>query len=102
NVTPGLSAGTPAIQMYELVGDDPTLTDYDQEASLTNGTPPGNTISVGPPLAMGRYFVGLYNPNTTTTMTVFLSATLGIGTSANDIYTYTSGGSQGLGDDSVT
>src|SRR5665213_4019094 len=32
----------PPIRMYEKIGNDPTLTDYDQEADLTNGTPPGN------------------------------------------------------------
>jgi len=31
---------------------------------LTNGVPLGNSISYGPPLQSGRYFVGLYNPDT--------------------------------------
>lgn len=94
--------GAPYIQMYEKLGNDPTLTDYDQEATLTNGNPPGNSISVGPPLPMGRYFVGLYNPNSTISQTIFLSATLGVGTSANDVYNYVSGSAQSLSDDAVT
>jgi len=92
----------PPIRMYEKIGNDPTLTDYDQEADLTNGTPPGNAISIGPPLAMGRYFIGLYNPNATTAQNVFLSATLGIDTSASDIYDYIAGSGQPLLDDAVT
>ena len=55
---------------------------------MTNGVPPGNTISVGPPLGMGRYFIGLYNPNTTVAQTVFISATLGVNAAVNDIYNY--------------
>ncbi|MGA2248307.1 MAG: LamG-like jellyroll fold domain-containing protein, partial [Verrucomicrobiota bacterium] len=101
NVTTGLPAGTPPIQMYEELGNDPTLDIYDQEATLTNGTPPGNTISVGPPLPPGRYFIGLYN-DADISQTIYLSVTLGIGTTVNDIFTYTSDGSQGLPDDAVT
>ena len=89
------------IQMYEKDGDDPTLTDYDQEATLTNGTPPGNMISVGPPLALGRYFVGLYNPNLTESQNVFLMVTLGAG-AQSDIFNYSSAAQQPLADDAVT
>ncbi len=73
-----------AIQMYEQFGGEPTLTNYDQEADLTNcfsgtyptGQSPGNSISVGPPLGEGRYFVGLYNPDTVP-HDVYLLAALG-------------------------
>jgi len=104
NVTPAgqLSPLNQEIQMYERYGNDPTLTEYDQEATLTNGTPPGNTISVGPPLSMGKYFVGLYNPNVSLSQSVFISATLGADKSVNDIFNYSSGTSQPLSDDAVT
>jgi subtilisin-like proprotein convertase family protein len=88
------------IQMYEKLGNDPTLTDYDQEATLTNGAPPGNSISVGPPLAEGQYFVGLYNPSDIS-INVLLSASLGINATVNDVFNYTSGSEQLLPDDAV-
>jgi subtilisin-like proprotein convertase family protein len=98
-----------AVQMYERFGNDPTLTDYDQTDWLTNcltgvwptGTDPGNSISVGPPLAMGRYFVGLYNPNDQPAE-VYLVATLGLGTTVNDTYNYSATSGQPLADDAVT
>ena len=92
----------PPIQMYEKFGNDPTLTDYDQEADLTNGLPPGNSISVGPPLAQGLYFVGLYNPNPTTAQSVFIRAVLGINSSVNNVYDYTATSGQPLPDDAVS
>ena len=64
---------TQPVQMYEKFGDQPTLTDFDQEQNLTNCLPntgifptgkfPGNSISTGPPLPMGLYYLGLYNPS---------------------------------------
>ena len=100
NVT--VPVASPPIQMYEKFGNDPTLTDYDQEADLTNGTPPGNSISVGPPLAQGQYYIGLYNPNTSVAQNVFISATLGINANANDIYNYSATSGQVLPDDAVS
>ena len=100
NLPPTIS---PPLQMYEKLGNDPTLTDYDQRADLTNGVPPGNTISIGPPLASGQYFIGIYNPSTSQTATVLLSDSLGIASSVNDVYNYsTTNGTQGLLDDAVT
>ena len=98
--------------MFEKLGNEPTLTDYDQEADLTNcipgtglypaGLDPGNLISVGPPLNQGRYFIGIHNPSATQTATVFLKATLGQGSSANDLYTYSTNAATTLLDDAVT
>ena len=65
NITTPLDTVNP-IQMYEKLGNEPTLADYDQRADLTNGLPPGNTISVGPPLDIGRYFIGSTIPATAT------------------------------------
>ena len=66
----------PPLQMYLNVNSRPTFTNYLTEADLTNGTPPGNSISYGPPLAPGRYWVGVYNPDSVT-HEVYLLATLG-------------------------
>jgi subtilisin-like proprotein convertase family protein len=98
NVTTPLAVAP--IQMYEKYGDEPTLTDWDQSDWLTNGTPPGNSISVGPPLAQGQYFIGLYNPNDIE-QNVFLRATLGINASVNNIFDYSAGSGQVLFDDAV-
>jgi len=101
----------PPLQMYVAFNTEPTLTDYDFEAGLTNcllgtyptGTDPGNSISIGPPLDIGNYFIGIYNPSLTDATNVFLSASLGIDTSASDDYTYTAtNGVQALFDDMVT
>ena len=91
----------PPIQMYEKLGNDPTLTDYDQRADLTNGTPPGNKISVGPPLNFGRYFIGLYNPGSVDA-SVLLSATLGFGSGANTGFSFASAAPAALLDDAVS
>jgi len=99
------------LQMYEEFGAEPTLNAYDQEADLTNcitgnyptGLDPGNTISVGPPLNVGRYFIGIYNPSSSQTATVFLGATLGLGSTVNDTYNYANtNGTQLLLNDAVT
>jgi subtilisin-like proprotein convertase family protein len=95
---------TPAVQMYERLGNEPTTIDYDQRADLTNslpdGTDPGNSISVGPPLPMGQYFVGLYNPSDSPAE-VYLIATLGLGTTVNDTYDYPSGMGTVIPDDAT-
>ena len=98
------------LQMFEKLGNDPTLTDYDQEKDLTNcisgtypgGLDPGNSISVGPPLNAGRYFIGIYNPSQTQSATVYLSATLGFGSTANNTFNYASTGATPLPDDAVS
>jgi hypothetical protein len=90
------------IQMYERFDNEPTLTAFDERADLINGIPPGNSISIGPPLANGRYFIGLYNPNTTLSQNVFISASLGINQSSSDIFDYTANSQTPLSDDAVT
>ena len=100
----------PPLQMYEQMGAEPTLTDYDQEADLTNcvtgayptGLNPGNSISVGPPLDIGRYFIGIHNPGSTAA-TVLLSATLGVSAQPINTFNYTTtNGVQLLLDDAVS
>jgi len=92
---------SPAIQMYEKLGNEPTLADYDQRADLVNGSPPGNIISVGPPLNLGRYFIGLYNPGLTDA-NVLLAYSLGFGSGVSDAFSYASGSSTPLLDDAVS
>jgi subtilisin-like proprotein convertase family protein len=110
NLPPTIS---PPLEMFEKLGSEPTLTDYDQEADLTNtlpgtglyplGTDPGNSISVGPPLNQGRYFIGIYNPSPTVTANVFLSATLGLSSTASTTYDYANtNGATTLPPDAVT
>ena len=55
--------GTFPMQLYLDYERQPDFSNYLARVELTNGTPPGNSISYGPPLAPGRYWVGLYNPN---------------------------------------
>jgi subtilisin-like proprotein convertase family protein len=74
------------LQLYLNEGVPPDFTDFLLEADLTNcipgtgnypsGTDPGNSISYGPPLQPDRYWVGIFNPGSTTA-NVFLLATLG-------------------------
>jgi subtilisin-like proprotein convertase family protein/endonuclease/exonuclease/phosphatase family metal-dependent hydrolase len=57
----------PAIQLYLAYDTQPNFSNYLARADLTNGPlQNGNSISYGPPLAPGRYYVGLYNPDSVT------------------------------------
>lgn len=78
NLTPSATLAPLPIQMYLLQGSQPTFTDFDFKAFLTNGVPPGNEISDGPPLAPGVYWVGIFNPNAigTSAQQIFLLAQL--------------------------
>ena len=79
NLTPPFS---PAIQLYLNYNVEPDFTTYLAEADLTNGPAQnGNSISYGPPLQPGRYFVGLYNPSGLA-HTVLLGVTLAFNASA--------------------
>ena len=96
----------PPLEMYEKFNNEPTLTDYDFRADLTNtlvpGGAPGNSISIGPPLDIGNYYVGVYNPSTSLTANVFISANLGIDNSIHDEFNYASSGPQFVLPDAVT
>jgi subtilisin-like proprotein convertase family protein len=74
--------GTGLVDLFVKVGAIPTLTDTNEfgPAGLTNSGPlgPGNSISIGPPLAPGRYWVGLYNESLVP-QTVYVIAKLGMG-----------------------
>ena len=71
-------------------GVDPTLTNNLAIVGLTNG-PLRNTnfISYGPPLTPGRYYIGLYNPDTVD-HTVAIGESLAFSASAETTVTYAS------------
>jgi subtilisin-like proprotein convertase family protein len=66
---------TPPLQLYLNIGTQPDMTNYLETTWLTNGTPPGNVISYGPPLQPGTYWIGIFNPSSSTA-TAYLIATL--------------------------
>jgi subtilisin-like proprotein convertase family protein len=67
----------PPLQLYLDYAVQPDFTNYLEFVLLTNGvTTPGNSISYGPPLLPGRYFVGIFNPDTVS-HDVYLLSTLG-------------------------
>jgi subtilisin-like proprotein convertase family protein len=76
--------GSIPLQLYLNDGNPPTTNNFLFEAGLTNsptgllypnGADPGNSISYGPPLAPGTYWIGIINGNTVA-QTVYLIATL--------------------------
>jgi subtilisin-like proprotein convertase family protein len=67
---------TSPLQLYLDYGVQPDFSNYLESVWLTNGLPPGNSISYGPPLLPGRYFVGLFNPDTVS-HDAYLLSTLG-------------------------
>ena len=99
----------PPLQLYLDFNVQPGFTNYLFEADLTNspfgpypaGADPGNSISYGPPLLPGRYFVGLFNPDTAP-HNVELLAVLGGSASAIQPGDYTTNNGPVLLDDAVT
>jgi subtilisin family serine protease/subtilisin-like proprotein convertase family protein len=57
---------TQPVDLYLRRGDFPTFTDYDKKLTVF---PPGGCLSITkydlPPLRPGRYYVGIFNPNST-------------------------------------
>ena len=100
----------PPLEMFEQFNAEPTLTSYDQMALLTNclfgtyptGVDPGNSISVGPPLTQGRYFIGIYNPSTTAATNVFVSATLGFNSASSTGFGFANNSPSALPVDAVS
>ncbi len=94
------------LKMYERFNAEPTLTGFDLEADLTNtfitGGDPGNSISIGPPLDIGNYFIGIYNSSSNVSANVYILAKLGIDKTANDQFTYTDTGPEPIPPDVVT
>jgi len=93
---------TPPVQLHLASQTQPTVSNYLAEADLNLGTPPGNSISYGPPLAPGRYFIGLFNPNQTTPQIVHIGVNLAFNASAVTTLDFDSAGPVPLVDDAVT
>lgn len=96
--------GTFPLEMVIKFGSRPVLTNADKgPVFLTNGSPPGNSLSVGPtdvpPIQPGRYWVGIWNSNTTS-QDIFLIANLSFGSGEN--LDFGSTGSSPILDDAVS
>ncbi len=91
------------MQLFVKLGEIPTLTNYDKTEGLTNGTPPGGSVSIGPsdlpPIQPGRYFVGIYNGSATPYSDVFIIAKFSLGQIAP--IDFTAAGPTNLLDDAV-
>ena len=103
------AVATPPLELFTKLGFIPTAADTNDEVLLTNclvgtfptGPDPGNSISIGPPLTPGRYWVRVFNPSSTE-QEAFLFATLSFSASAISTLDYGSGGSVPILDDAVT
>ncbi len=86
----------------------PTDTNEIGPALLNNGTPPGNSISVGPPLLPGRYWYRVYNPTGNlavpagTNNLYIIAIPTGFSASAISTVDYASSGPVPILDDAVT
>ena len=87
--------------LYVKYGDSPTLTSFDEMVVIDpTGTPPTNSISIGPPLTAGRYYFGVYNPCGNAAQSNSITVTIGyVAASQVD---YTSAGPVPILDDAVT
>ncbi len=104
---------TPIPKVFDTLavqlGTDPTTINNGVLLNSYDITPPPdflpgltNSISIGPPLTPGTYYIGIYNPDITA-HTVEIGATLGLYfSSAVTILDYDSTGSVPLSDDAVT
>jgi subtilisin-like proprotein convertase family protein len=99
----------PPLQLYLNYDVRPDFSNYLEFVLLTNcasgtyptGVDPGNFISYGPPLLPGRYFVGLFNPDTVA-HDAYLQAVLGGFASVIPPGDYTTNNGPVLLDDAVS
>ena len=107
--TPSIPVATPPLELFLKPGSAPTLADSNSMVLLTNclvgtfpsGLDPGNTISTGPPLPPGRYFVGIFNPSASV-QSVYVIATLSFSAAAASTPDFNSTGVVPLLDDAVS
>jgi subtilisin-like proprotein convertase family protein len=99
NIT--IPPGSPPVQLYLNYLTEPTASNNLGEADLVNGMPPGGSVSYGPPLTPGLYYIGLYNPDSSTDQTVLLGVNLAFSASAETVVDYDSTGAVPLLDDAV-
>ena len=100
NIT--IPPGAPPVQLYLNYPTEPTISNNLAEADLIGGPLPGAVISYGPPLTPGRYYIGLFNPDSLNDQTVLLGVNLAFSSSAETVVDYDSTGAVPLLDDAVT
>jgi subtilisin-like proprotein convertase family protein/N-acetylneuraminic acid mutarotase len=93
---------TGQLDLYVKYGSFPTLTDTNEYGpeGLTNGTPPGNSITINSP-APGLYYWGLYNNSSVNPQQFYLIAKLNFGAAPGQV-DFTSVGATPILDDAVT
>ncbi len=98
------NTAVPPLELFVKLGDPPTTNSFDGTAIVNTptgvGTEVEGTVSLGPPLTSGRYWVGVFNPSITG-QNVFLIATVGLGAAPAETI-YSSSGPVPLLDDAVT
>jgi len=105
NVSGTVDAANPLLMVIKF-GSQPTLGNADKgPVALTNGSPPGNSLSVGPtdvpPIQPGRYWVGITNQSNTA-QDVFVIATILPANPSGTTTDFASTGSIPLLDDAVS
>jgi len=106
NITPAGTLSASPVQLYLGYQTEPTASNYLAEADLTSSTPgipPGNSVTQGPPLLSGRYFIGLFNPDPNNPQLVSIQVKFSpSGGSGGTTVDYDSTGPVPLLDDAVT
>jgi subtilisin-like proprotein convertase family protein len=80
-VTNVLPAVNPPLELFVKLGSEPTTNSFDIMTVINNPGPGGTewgTVTLGPPLTSGRYFVGIFNPSGST-VNGQVYATVGLG-----------------------
>ena len=95
-------AANPPLELFVKLGAPPTTNDFDGMALINNpgALGPWGSVSLGPPLTSGRYWVGIFNPSSTTANGI-VYATIGLGVSPAETI-YSSSGPVPILDDAVT
>jgi subtilisin-like proprotein convertase family protein len=93
---------TPPLELFVKLGAPPTTNSFDGSALINTPGPlgPWGSVSLGPPLTSGRYWVGIFNPNLSP-QTVYVRATVGLGVAPAETI-YSSSGPVPILDDAVT
>ena len=81
----------PPMELFVKFGSQPTTNSFDGMAIINNPGPlgPWGSVSLGPPLVSGRYFVGLYNPSPTATSNYIFATIVLPSVPAQTIYSST-------------
>ena len=94
----------PPLELYVTFGSPPSLADSNSMVLLTNGISPGplgNSISLGPPLTPGRYYVGIRNPDIAA-HDVWISAAITFSSAAASTVDFTATNTAVIWDDAVS